>query len=81
MDPGGGLRGLKPPLNFFKYVFLSVVPDRETPIGALFVWPLINHFLHRGRDGNIKCKAYFAEFTQSECVYFTITETSDQQVF
>jgi len=23
----------------------------------------------------------FAEFEQSECVYFTITETSDQQVF
>jgi len=37
--------------------------------------------LHKGRDENIKYKAYFAEFGQSECVYFTITETSDQQVF
>jgi len=31
----------------------------------------INHFLHRDRDENIKCKGYFAEFGQSECVYFT----------
>jgi len=37
--------------------------------------------LHRDRDENIKCKAYFAEFAQSECVYFTITETPDEQVF
>jgi len=35
----------------------------------------------RSLNENIKCKAYFAEFGQSECVYFTITETSDQQVF
>jgi len=39
----------------------------------------INYFLHRGRDENIKCKAYFAEFGQSECVYFTINETSNKQ--
>jgi len=32
----GGLRGMKPPLNFFRYVFCSVVPGTETPIGALF---------------------------------------------
>jgi len=37
--------------------------------------------LHRDRDDNIKYKAYFAEFGQSEYVYFTITESSDQQVF
>jgi len=26
-------------------------------------------------------KAYFAEFGQSECVYFTTNETSNKQVF
>jgi len=31
-------------------------------------------------DGNIECKASFAEFGQSECVYFTINETSNKQV-
>jgi len=28
----------------------------------------INHFLHRDRDENIKCNAFFAKFGQSECV-------------
>jgi len=37
--------------------------------------------LHKDRDKNIKCKAYFAEFGQSECAYFTINETSNKQVF
>jgi len=37
--------------------------------------------LHRDKDENIKCKAYFAEFGQTECVYFTINETSNKQVF
>jgi len=37
--------------------------------------------LHRDRDENIKCKAYFAKFGQTECVYFTINETSNKQVF
>jgi len=37
--------------------------------------------LPRDRDESIEYKAYFAEFGQSECVYFTISETSDQQVF
>jgi len=32
--------------------------------------------VHRDRDENIKCKVYFAEFGQSECVYFTKNETS-----
>jgi len=32
----GGLRGLKPPLNFFRYVFWSMVPDTETSIGVIF---------------------------------------------
>jgi len=31
--------------------------------------------LHRDRDENIKCKAYFADFRQFECVYFTINES------
>jgi len=37
--------------------------------------------LHRDKDDNIKCKANFAAFGQSECVYFTINETSNKQVF
>jgi len=37
--------------------------------------------LHRDRDENIKRKAYFAEFGQTECVYFTINESSNKQVF
>ena len=32
----GGLRGLNPPLNFFRYVFWSMVPDTETSIGMIF---------------------------------------------
>jgi len=32
----GGLKGLKPPLNFFRYVFWSMVPDTETSIGVIF---------------------------------------------
>jgi len=56
-----------------------MVPDTETPIGVIFLHSLeINHFLHRDGDENIKCKAYFAEFGQSECVYFTINETSNK---
>ena len=41
----------------------------------------MKHFLHRDRDENIKCEAYFAEFRQSECVYFTITQTSNEHLF
>ena len=70
MDPGGGLRGLKPPYIFSDTFFYWWFPTEKRPLGRFFVWPLINHFLHRDRDGNIKCKAYFAEFAQSECVYF-----------
>ena len=36
--------------------------------------------MRRDRD-EIKCKAYFAQFGQSECVYFTKNETSHKQVF
>jgi len=76
----GGLRGLKPPLNFSGTFFGSMVPDTETSIGLIFLPSLeINHFLHRDRDENIKSKAYFAEFGQSECVYFNINETSNKQ--
>jgi len=39
----------------------------------------MKHFLHRDRDENIKCEAYFAEFGQSERVYFTVNETSNEQ--
>jgi len=57
-----------------------MVPDTETSIGVIFLHSLeINHFLHRNRDEHIKCKAYFPEFGQSECVYFTINETSNKQ--
>jgi len=37
--------------------------------------------LHRDKDENIKCGAYFAQFGQSECVYFTINESSNKHVF
>jgi len=37
--------------------------------------------LHKDRDENIKLKAYFVELGQSECVYFTENETSNNQVF
>jgi len=57
-----------------------MVPDTETSIGVIFLHSLeINHFLHRDRDENIKWKAYFAEFGQSECAFFTINETSNKQ--
>jgi len=59
-----------------------MVPDTETSIGVIFLNSLyINHFLHRDREENIKFKAYFAEFGQSGCVYFTKNETSNKQVF
>jgi len=77
-----GIRGLKPRLNFFRHVFSSMVPDTETSIGVIFCIALqINHFLRRHKDKIIKYKAYFAEFGQSECVYFTINETSNKEVF
>jgi len=41
----------------------------------------MNHFLHRDRDKNVKCKAYFAEVGQSESVYFITNKTSNKQVF
>jgi len=57
-----------------------MVSDTETSIEVIFLHSLeINHFLHRDRDENIKCKAYFAEFGQSEYVFFTINETSNKQ--
>jgi len=34
--------------------------------------------VHKDKDENIKCKAYFG---QSECVYFTLNETSNKHVF
>jgi len=37
--------------------------------------------LHSDKDENIKRQAYFAEFRQTECVYFTINETSNKQVY
>jgi len=59
-----------------------MVPDAETSIGVIFLHCLeINHFLHGDRGENIKCKAYFAEFGQSECVYFTKNETSNKPDF
>jgi len=57
-----------------------MVPDTEKPIGVIFLHSLeIKHFLRRDRDENIKCKAYFADFGQSECVYFNINEASNKQ--
>jgi len=58
-----------------------MVPGTETSIGVIFLHSLeINHFLHRDRNKNIKCKAYFAEFGLSEFgLYFTINETSSKQ--
>jgi len=35
--------------------------------------------LHRGWNENIECKAYFAEFRQSECVDLTKNGTSNEQ--
>ena len=76
------LRGLNPPPKFFQIRFwIGGSRHRNAHWGAFLYSLKINHFLHKDRDENIKCKAYFAEFGQSECVYFTITETSDQQVF
>jgi len=57
-----------------------MVPETEMSIGVIFLHSIeINHFFHRNRDENIRCKAYFDEFGQSECVYFTIYETSNKQ--
>jgi len=32
----GGAKGAEFPLHFFRYVFLSMVPDTETSIGVIF---------------------------------------------
>jgi len=59
-----------------------MVPDKETSIGVFFCIAFNKkHFLHRDRDENIKYKAYFAEFGQSECVHLIINETFKKQVF
>jgi len=59
-----------------------MVPDTETSIGVTFLDSLqMNPFMHRDRDENIKCKAYFADFGHSESVYFTKNKTSNKQVF
>jgi len=35
-----------------------MVPDTKTSTGMIFVYSLLtNHFLHRDKDENIKCKA------------------------
>jgi len=34
----GGVNGLKPPLNFFSYVFWSMFPDTETFIVVIFLY-------------------------------------------
>jgi len=58
-----------------------MVPGTETSTGVIFCIAFkINHFLHKDKDENIKYKAYFAEFGQSECAYFNINETSKKQV-
>jgi len=49
-----------------------MVRDTATSIGVI---------LYRDWDENTKCKAYFAEFGQSECVYFTKNEISIKQIF
>jgi len=59
-----------------------MVPDTETSTGVIFLNSLqINHFLHTDINENINCKAYFSEFGQSICVYFTKNETSNKHVF
>jgi len=32
----GGANGAETPLNFFRYLFWSMVPDTETSIGVIF---------------------------------------------
>ena len=59
---------------------LATPMDRNVHLGDIFDTLYINRFLHRDRHENIKWKAYFAEFGQSECVYFTKNETSNKQV-
>jgi len=77
----GGLRGMNPP-TFFQIRFLiDGSLHRNVHWVDFFNRLSINHFLHRDGDKNIKCKAYFAEFGQCECIYLTINETSNIQVF
>jgi len=79
---GGGLRWLKPPLKFFQIRFLiDGSRHRNIQWGDFLDNLELNHFLHRDREENIKCKAYLAEFGQSKCVYFTINKTSNKYVF
>jgi len=59
---------------------LATPMDRNVHLGDFLDTLYINRFLHRDRHENIKWKAYFAEFGQSECVYFTKNETSNKQV-
>jgi len=52
-----------------------MVSNTETSIGWFFWITLNKPFVAQGEGQNIKCKAYFAKFGQSECVYFTIDES------
>jgi len=77
----GRAKGAEAPPKFFQIRFLiDGSRHRNANRGAILYSLQINHFLHRDRDENIKCKAYFGEFGQAECVYFTINETSNKQV-
>jgi len=59
-----------------------MVSNTETSIGVIFCTAQSNnHFLHSDKDEYIKCKVYFAQFGQSESVYFTINESSNKHVF
>ena len=85
MDPdliGGsrGDKGTEAPHNVFSDTFFDRWFSTQNRPLEWFFWIALNHFLHRGRDKNIERKAYFAEFGQSDCVYFTENETSNEQV-
>jgi len=63
------LGGWSPP-KFYQIRFLiNCSRHRNVHWGDFLDSFQINHFFHRDRDENIKCKAYFAEFGQSKCVY------------
>jgi len=58
-----------------------MIPDTETSIGVTFCTAFKQTIYRTGVGTKLKCKAYFAEFGQSECVNFTINETSNKEVF
>ena len=77
----GGAKGAEAPSKFFQIrILIDGSRHRNVHWGDFLYSLQINRFLHRDKDENIKCKTYFAEFGQLECIYLTMNETCNKQV-